>query len=87
MSQRTTEERSNSHCCPKCGTELEPYAEVDIGVGMLQGGPWGCPACHWVEPEEPLPELIERCGASMGRAECKEPAGHAGPHIFEEDFL
>lgn len=38
--------------CPKCGTECEPYAEVDIGVGVMQGGPWGCPACHWIEPEE-----------------------------------
>jgi hypothetical protein len=38
--------------CPKCGTECEPYAEVDIGVGVMQGGPWGCPACHWVEPDE-----------------------------------
>lgn len=38
--------------CPKCGTECEPYAEVDIGVGVMQGGPWGCPACHWVEPDD-----------------------------------
>ena len=45
--------------CPQCGTELEPYAEVDIGVGMLQGGPWGCPRCHWIEPEESGPTLDE----------------------------
>lgn len=71
--------------CPKCGTRLEPYAEVDIGVGTLQGGPWGCPACHWVEPQEPpLPDL---CGATVGLAECFQPKGHAGPHVFEEDFL
>jgi len=38
--------------CPDCGTECEPYAEVDIGVGVMQGGPWGCPACHWVESED-----------------------------------
>ena len=38
--------------CPKCNTECEPYAEVDIGIGVMQGGPWGCPACHWVEPDE-----------------------------------
>jgi hypothetical protein len=38
--------------CPECGTECEPYAEVDIGVGVMQGGPWGCPACHWIEPED-----------------------------------
>jgi hypothetical protein len=40
--------------CPQCAehgveTELEPYAEVDIGVGVMQGGPWGCPVCHYVE--------------------------------------
>ena len=45
--------------CPQCGTELEPYAEVDIGVGVMQGGPWGCPACHWVEPEEDLGLLLD----------------------------
>ena len=32
--------------CPQCAehgveTELEPYAEVDIGVGVMQGGPGG----------------------------------------------
>jgi hypothetical protein len=78
---------TSEHTCPKCGTALEPYAEVDIGVGTLQGGPWWCPACHWIEPQESLPDLAERCGASMGRAECNEPKGHDGPHIFEEDFL
>jgi hypothetical protein len=31
---------------------LEPYAEVDIGVGVMQGGPWGCPVCHYVEDLE-----------------------------------
>jgi hypothetical protein len=33
--------------CPKCGGECD-RDEVDIGVGV-QGGPWGCPDCHWVE--------------------------------------
>lgn len=73
--------------CPKCGTRLEPYAEVDIGVGTLQGGPWGCPACHWVEPQEQLPDMIEHCGFSFATGVCTKPAGHAGPHVFEEDFL
>lgn len=72
--------------CPKCGTRLEPYAEVDIGVGTLQGGPWGCPACHWVEPQEPSP-LEERCGATAGALSCNKPVEHDGPHAFEEDFL
>lgn len=39
--------------CPQCAargieTELEPYAEVDIGVGVMHGGPWGCPVCRYV---------------------------------------
>lgn len=41
------------HCmagkCPECGTELEPFASADIGVGVQDFGPWGCPSCHWVE--------------------------------------
>jgi len=45
--------------CPMCGCELEPYTEIDIGVGTLQGGPWGCPACHWVEPTEDLESLLK----------------------------
>lgn len=86
MKNDSPTEKSLGGRCPKCGTRLEPYAEVDIGVGTLQGGPWGCPACHWVEPEEPSP-LASPCGASMGTAECLQPAGHEGPHVFEEDFL
>src|SRR5437667_7895498 len=31
-----------------CGP-LEPYASADIGVGVQDFGPWGCPVCHWVE--------------------------------------
>lgn len=73
--------------CPKCGTRLEPYAEVDIGVGTLQSGPWGCPACHWVEPQEPMPEMVERCEATMALLKCSQPSGHDGPHVFEDDFL
>jgi len=41
--------------CPLCQTPLEPYAEADIGVGVQQFGPWGCPQCHWVES---LPEVV-----------------------------
>ncbi len=35
--------------CPKCGTPCE-RDEVDVGVGSLPAGPWGCPECYWVEP-------------------------------------
>ena len=48
---------SDPRLCPKCGTPLEPYGEVDIGVGVQQFGPWGCPACHWVEGDEALGEM------------------------------
>lgn len=26
--------------------------EVDVGVGSMGAGPWGCPACHYVDEEE-----------------------------------
>lgn len=36
--------------CPDCGGECE-RDEVDNGIGMDACGPWGCPECHWVEPQ------------------------------------
>lgn len=45
--------------CPRCGTELEPFGEVDIGVGVQTFGPWGCPACHWIEADEDEADLTE----------------------------
>lgn len=34
--------------CPKCGSES--HAEfVDVGVGMIQAGPYYCSICGWVE--------------------------------------
>ena len=48
-------QREASRLCPVCDTPLEPYAEADIGVGVQQFGPWGCPRCHWCEPEESSP--------------------------------
>lgn len=35
--------------CPKCGAECERDM-VDVGIGEIPAGPWGCPECHWVEP-------------------------------------
>jgi hypothetical protein len=37
--------------CPKCGEECERDM-VDVGVGEIQSGPWGCPDCLWVEPPD-----------------------------------
>lgn len=34
--------------CPNCDGEME-RDEVDNGVGWQPVGPWGCPACHYVE--------------------------------------
>ena len=41
--------------CPRCSEECE-QATVDIGVGEISVGPWGCENCHWVlgVPEEEL---------------------------------
>lgn len=41
------------HTCPNGCGPLEPFAEVDIGVGVMQGGPRGCPVCHWTERDDP----------------------------------
>ena len=41
--------------CPRCGAECD-RDEVDIGVG-IQGGPWGCPDCHWTEAHDVIIEI------------------------------
>lgn len=38
--------------CPNCGGECERDM-VDVGVGEMPSGPWGCPECQWVEGQEP----------------------------------
>ena len=35
--------------CPNCGEECTRDM-VDVGVGEIPSGPWGCENCHWVEP-------------------------------------
>lgn len=37
--------------CPKCGCECTRDT-VDVGVGEVPVGPWGCENCGWYE--EPL---------------------------------
>jgi len=39
--------------------------EVDIGVGVMQAGPYGCPACHYVEGE--IDDAAEPTDADKGR--------------------
>jgi len=48
---------SDDMTCPVCGAWCE-RDEVDNGVGMQPAGPWGCPLCHWVEPD-PLEDFHE----------------------------
>lgn len=43
---------TNQRACPNGCGPLEPFAVADIGVGVQEFGPWGCPVCHWVEPTE-----------------------------------
>lgn len=42
-------------------------------------------------PEWHTPVVIDRsrsdCGRMFGLTVCKQPKGHDGPHLFEEDFL
>jgi hypothetical protein len=51
--------------CPSCGGPLAPAFEVDNGVGIQTGGPWGCDTCHYVEPDP-----LERLG--LRTLVCKE---------------
>lgn len=46
--------------CPYCGSETE-HDEVDIGVGMLQCSPVGCPYCHSFEmgPDDDMSKATE----------------------------
>jgi len=46
--------------CPYCGTEAEAEF-VDIGVGMQQCTPYGCPNCQALEigPHDEPKELTE----------------------------
>lgn len=44
--------------CPRCGGPCERDM-VDVGVGEIPCGAWGCPDCEWVEPNEP-PDSAER---------------------------
>jgi hypothetical protein len=34
--------------CPRCSEECE-RPTVDVGVGEVAVGPWGCDNCYWVE--------------------------------------
>lgn len=34
--------------CPQCGADCERDM-VDVGIGEIPSGPWGCPECHWVD--------------------------------------
>lgn len=44
--------------CPVCGNHELERDEVDVGVGDLPVGPWGCPVCHWVEDGDPGPVVL-----------------------------
>lgn len=37
--------------CPKCGSPNVECDTVDVGVGQIQSGPYGCIDCHWVQPD------------------------------------
>jgi hypothetical protein len=37
--------------CPKCGEECTRDM-VDVGVGEIPSGPWGCEDCQWVDESE-----------------------------------
>lgn len=52
--------------CPKCGAEAE-RDEVDVGVGSVPAGPYGCFECGWVQeaPRELVPDVVCAHGVAM----------------------
>lgn len=44
--------------CPRCGAKCERDM-VDIGVGEMAAGPFGCPDCYWVEGDPASPQSAE----------------------------
>jgi len=52
--------------CPKCGTTCE-RDEADVGIGTI-GGPWGCPACHWIEGDYSIVDTIKQAHALQDAA-------------------
>lgn len=37
--------------CPECGYYPLECDMVDVGIGEIQNGPYGCPRCHYVEQQ------------------------------------
>jgi len=58
--------------CPQCG-EACTRDLVDVGVGEMPSGPYGCENCGWLEPLPPDVTIVHYLNA--GRALC----GLAGP--------
>lgn len=57
---------SDTMKCPKCGGACE-RDEADVGVGTI-GGPWGCPACHWIDEKFSLVDTIKQAHALQDAA-------------------
>jgi len=50
--------------CPRCGADMT-QPTVDVGVGAVPVGPYGCDECHWIDgfPEaEQLPDARNSFG-------------------------
>lgn len=44
--------------CPRCGEPME-RDEIDVGIGSVAGGPYGCPVCFYIEPPGAEGQLID----------------------------
>jgi hypothetical protein len=58
--------------CPQCGDPNCEADTVDIGVGSMQSGPFGCERCGYVEKRPTLAELgmIDDDGAATNFDDC-----------------
>lgn len=44
--------------CPYCGEPME-RDEIDVGIGSVPTGPWGCAVCLYIEPAGAEGQLID----------------------------
>jgi hypothetical protein len=74
---------ANEEICPRCGGDTE-VDEVDIGVGMQQCGPRGCPVCHWVEGDPAaLPMVDPDDGHDVDGERDHDPDEDRSPDSFD----
>lgn len=73
--------------CPYCSCEDCEADYVDVGVGMIQCGPYYCPECHASEASyldsRPLTEIEEKTGWYEPESPVSENANTVDGHLVD----